>query len=77
MELWLYESKVTKQARIHKAECRNCNNGMGQHGKSGGSGRIWSGPFTDEAQARAGGRWFQPSEVRWANCCAPRQSISN
>jgi hypothetical protein len=48
--------KPIKRARIHTAECSNCNSGNGQAGqdKTGSGNTGWHGPFSFEgAQNRA------------------------
>jgi hypothetical protein len=53
-EFFVSWMKPIKRARIHKAECSNCNDGAGQLGqdKTGSGNTGWDGPMTLE-QAKA------------------------
>lgn len=52
---WVYENWTHDYARIHRAQCSFCNDGVGIHSKSSNDNGRWHGPFEqlDEALLRA------------------------
>jgi len=52
MTFWVYENWTAEdKAKIHRAECSDCNNGSGKHpGASDDHGR-WHGPFPTFSEA--------------------------
>lgn len=53
-DFWVFEAKPIKRARVHRKECRNCNDGKGQIGqdkKKGSRATKWYPAKTlDEAK---------------------------
>jgi hypothetical protein len=41
MTFYVYHDPPTSWARIHYADCRDCNHGQGQHGMAGGTTGKW------------------------------------
>ncbi len=49
---WVYDNRVHRYAKVHRAECTFCDHGRGLHRK--GSTPVageWLGPFTTTAEA--------------------------
>jgi hypothetical protein len=50
---WAQEDFPTKSARMHRAECRYCNNGRGWQPQRTRRNNAWYGPFPTPEQAGA------------------------
>lgn len=44
---WVYDNRVHKYARIHRADCSSCNEGAGMHADAADIAGEWLGPFAD------------------------------
>ncbi len=56
---WAHEDWPTSTARVHRAECRYCNNGQGWDPRRTGQNNAWYGPYATPEQARAACRRAQ------------------
>lgn len=43
MDYWVYTNWTEKHAYVHKATCRDCNNGEGQNKPKGDQNGEWKG----------------------------------
>lgn len=43
MDYWVYKNWTEKHAYVHKATCRDCNNGEGQNKPKGDQNGEWKG----------------------------------
>jgi hypothetical protein len=50
---WAQEDWPTRTARVHRAECRYCNNGRGWDPNRTGRNNAWYGPYATPEEARA------------------------
>ncbi len=70
-DYWVYENWTVKRARVHLAECGNCNHGRGkQQADSGRNGR-WYGPFVDRDAAFRRMEQTRQPDRRACGYCAP------
>lgn len=49
---WVYRNWIHQRARLHKATCSHCNNGIGTQGSTNSVTGEWK-PFSTEADAKA------------------------
>ena len=68
---WVYEDRVTSQARVHEGRCRYCNHGAGM-----GRGRIpgdseWYGPYGSLEEAFRRAEATGQKDVRGCKVCRP------
>lgn len=67
---WVYDNRVHKRARIHRADCSYCNDGAGMHDDVADVAGEWLGPFAELRDARrAANRTGR--EARRCQTCAP------
>ena len=68
---WVYEDRVTSNARVHKETCGHCNYGAGRgHGRIPGDSE-WHGPYASRAEAFLRAEATGQKEVRGCGHCRP------
>ena len=79
MSFWVYENQRTHgpqtdqgpQSRVHKGDCRHCNNGIGVSGGATDADMdAWHGPFTSLGVARGIARAL-PGPIHRCRMCSP------
>ena len=65
---WTYVNWVHKYAKVHRAECVFCNDGLGIHAAVDSQAGKWLGPFNELREA------FDTSNFETSPCgfCSPR-----
>ena len=76
---WVYENQRAHgpqtahgpQSRVHKGECRYCNNGIGVSGaETNADNDIWHGPFANLGEATGTARAL-PGPIHHCRMCSP------
>ena len=68
---WVYEDRVTSQARVHEGACRYCNHGAGMgHGRIPGDSE-WHGPYGSLEEAFRRAEATGQKDVRGCKVCRP------
>ena len=68
---WVYEDRVTSQARVHEGRCRYCNHGEGMgHGRIPGDSE-WHGPYGSLEEAFRRAEATGQRDVRGCRVCRP------
>ena len=79
MSFWVYENQRTHgpqtdqgpQSRVHKGDCRHCNNGIGvSEAATDADKDAWHGPFTSLGVARGIARAL-PGPIHHCRMCSP------
>lgn len=70
MRYWVYEDDPTNRVRIHKSECRNCNDGQGIKGSRLTDNR-WHGPFETQEEAIRQALGTGRRDAKGGGCCLP------
>ncbi len=71
MTFWIYENFGNKRARIHTANCRYCNNGVGVGGDQTNDDDKWHGPFDTFNEAEAKATSLNQKDTRACGVCKP------
>lgn len=77
MEHWVYDNRVNRYARVHRADCTFCDQGQGLHrrGLNAAAGQ-WLGPFPSLADAQTAADATGRTVSRCSVCApAPRGSV--
>ena len=68
---WVYEDRVTSQARVHEGRCRYCNHGVGMgHGRIPGDSE-WHGLYGSREEAFRRAEATGQQDVRGCRVCRP------
>ena len=76
MNFWVYENKIAKRARVHKASCRYCNDGAGVGGDTTNDDDEWHGPYDSFEAADAFSKTLPQKDIAPCGACKPGKAAS-